>query len=797
MIQPLWISASYVFFFLLLSESYNNNVSAFVPGYNKLQITHRDKSIVLNKGPADYISSEGLGDSLLGFEKEEILHYLLCFSSISKTSEMLRHSNRVEGVWFSDAINNWQRTEGNEIDHNLLRNSSWFNSLVSFLIEKDLETVSLYREAENNPDLSMTMKVEINPMRIAEFLLMAREESFSDIQEQLELILQEHKEALVFAEVCRLEDEAIAKRSRRNLLTKPHQQNHLFSSSFQTLNLFVTNFALERLRQALVAENLVTVWQALEDFVENVSYSKALYDAIQDRKNGVPTEEEKEQRATDPKLFSLVLTAGTGVSPKEAQSFAPAYQPGSPRHLLERLLLLPNQAQLENLERGRVEGNRAGNSQSNRRRLFPSQKSLAEQNEERRLHQQKIEQYRQRISGGDSMEQGQRDDDDDQEEEDEEEGQIDFGGPDDDVEVDDLQSLLLKKLDPSMMSQLFDVESSEEEKENLYTSDYQMAELGETEESESFEVRERKLALGEELMDMRTEVVKQLQQELAQLNSSFHEREKPTFYKQMSRVLNNEGPAALRRRELLRAGELGVLQMRRLRGPVFIRSTGMPLDGNSTDLFYLIHDQDDPDSPEDSEPSDDEQPTSATTPNGVYLKDIWGLQGEEDTGRTGWRVEETPPGLEGSTTKTGTEGLRQRLPVSVMDPPGGEPPSRNGPVDGPPDGPEENDADRNLVDFGDIDYADISLFRSLGPGAMVRIIGMADNEDDGQRYICLEGKIQDIRGYQVIRAWVRYSDAIGFLDGSALDKSESRKSDSDSDAGGGDSPFFGGGIPVM
>eukprot|EP00597_Dinobryon_sp_UTEXLB2267_P015194 CAMPEP_0170105996 /NCGR_PEP_ID=MMETSP0020_2-20130122/5108_1 /TAXON_ID=98059 /ORGANISM="Dinobryon sp., Strain UTEXLB2267" /LENGTH=568 /DNA_ID=CAMNT_0010330233 /DNA_START=168 /DNA_END=1873 /DNA_ORIENTATION=- len=148
--------------------------------------------------------------------------------------------------------------------------------------------------------------------------------------------------------------------------------------------------------------------------------------------------------------------------------------------------------------------------------------------------------------------------------------------------------------------------------------------------------------------------------------------------------------------------------------------------------------------------------------------DSSGAVGSEDTGPKGWRVMEADE----DQTQTASEALRQKLVVSLLDPPmNWDPPQSSSLDDSNAKGGDEIIETRNPVDFGDIPFGDIRMFKELlakGIDAVIRSVGRFEDVDDGEQYICLEAKLAE--PYGVLRRWVRYNEAVEFMRGTTAEE---------------------------
>jgi len=349
-----------------------------------------------------------LGGSVAHLDSDVLLEMMLLESALLKTTSELYIRDKLELIWFNQFVRKFN-DQASETG-----NSKTFNSLVKALIDTNAGQLSLYREVDDNPSQSCTVRVNINPHKIATLMMEQKDEVFQDIVQLMSLIARENDECYKFAALNRDEGEEIAKRNRASVFSSIDVKwpGPLLKANFEVLNLFVTNFALDRCKKRK-GEELATY---LKDFVENISYSKTLSDLLTIRNRqkedgrsskagtgrsssssssssggggGGDFDDSVASQATSPSSstssvlttalpFSLRLTVGVGSSTAPAAyptgrnaryMDRDSYAPGSPRHLLERLLVLRQQVDDEERDQLRMEGNRIITSDNSE---FPS-----------------------------------------------------------------------------------------------------------------------------------------------------------------------------------------------------------------------------------------------------------------------------------------------------------------------------------------------------------------------------------------------------------------------------------------
>ena len=119
---------------------------------------------------------------------DQILELLLTNITVTNTINTLKASNRFEYIWFNKFL-----TEFNSIqsDKNNVRSidddndnvvavtkRTEFNDMIHQLLDKDVERLCLFKESIDNPKLSVTMRININPVNIAQRLMTVKRNSF-------------------------------------------------------------------------------------------------------------------------------------------------------------------------------------------------------------------------------------------------------------------------------------------------------------------------------------------------------------------------------------------------------------------------------------------------------------------------------------------------------------------------------------------------------------------------------------------------------------------------------------------
>jgi hypothetical protein len=133
---------------------------------------------------------------------------------------------------------------------------------------------------------------------------------------QLPLILKESAEAARYASILLQEGDSSARRSRRSILD-PATTTSASINTFNRLNMFVTNVALDQMRSRLIMKNNLAAQSYLEEFIQNIDSSQHLAKLLGQSSNR--------------------KTADAMMARAKAYT-ADHHIPGSPRHLVERLM---------------------------------------------------------------------------------------------------------------------------------------------------------------------------------------------------------------------------------------------------------------------------------------------------------------------------------------------------------------------------------------------------------------------------------------------------------------------------
>ncbi|KAJ1427658.1 hypothetical protein B484DRAFT_450246, partial [Ochromonadaceae sp. CCMP2298] len=527
----------------------------------------------------------------------------------------------------------------------------------------------------------------------------------------LSLVPLENEECYKFAMLCKDEGEEVAKRNRASIFSLP--MSLTAKQNYKTLNLFVTNAALSSCKSTQQRD----VIAYLDEFVLNIRHSKTLSDLLGARNERRPRRADSTDTDTDkdkdtdsaPQALPFSLRYITGVGSKPARyatgryDSGDRYDPGSPRHLVERLLNLRSQIDLDVQSQLRMEGNNII-SETQGTDDFPTIHSRAEANKRMFYYPMRNIKGETGRPGGGRKEGGRAEDDD-------EEYVSDF---------DDW-------LDDGAFSAQGRSEGAGKDREKA--------------DREKGRFLEKLRLMGDELVRQRYSVASQLNLTVHMLNASYHHDRQDYLRRLEGRVRYVEG---------MMEDVSGYSTAEDGTDTLHIASQGFSLDDTS-DLYFLL------------DPETDGLFTSTSSiysPGTAPLSqsDLSELENVGLVNRKGWRQED------GSQVQTAEKGERQKVGVSLMDPPRNKPPPPPpAPRDGFGDGRrEEDESNRRRGDDRDIGFCGIEEFYKLGPGASVRSVGTTTNSEDGLRYMCLQARLATA---EVVRRWVIYDDAINFLEG--------------------------------
>lgn len=326
-----------------------------VPFYTRLILCkwslriHLKSRLHLNAKSNSGRDGETLGVFNLGqrvtMPRDAILDLLLLERTLLKTSSHLKAENKLEYVWFSKFLKDFsdelaqakedseEPFSGGELRASIDNTNATAGDLAdapSFLtldkvltkiLSMDHARLSLYKESETNPALSMTIRANISPFKVARVLMQLRDiaaegksitfhivtatqinrrtcarfecaeraltESAArtaELAQLLELVFTENFEASRFAELAGAEGEVVAKKSRRSIFAGyAGEVDPALKEFFNVVNMLVTNTALEAMRAQLLREGDAAAADYLADFVRNIEHSKALQNLLRDR----------------------------------------------------------------------------------------------------------------------------------------------------------------------------------------------------------------------------------------------------------------------------------------------------------------------------------------------------------------------------------------------------------------------------------------------------------------------------------------------------------------------------------
>lgn len=124
---------------------------------------------------------------------DQILELLLTNITVTNTMNTLKASNRFEYIWFNKFLTEFNSVQSNknnvrsiDDDHNnddndnvvAVTKRTEFNDMIHQLLDRDVERLCLFKESIDNPKLSVTMRININPVNIAQRLMTLKRNSF-------------------------------------------------------------------------------------------------------------------------------------------------------------------------------------------------------------------------------------------------------------------------------------------------------------------------------------------------------------------------------------------------------------------------------------------------------------------------------------------------------------------------------------------------------------------------------------------------------------------------------------------
>ena len=205
------------------------------------------------------------------------------------------------------------------------------SKLISSLVTLNPEKIRVTKKSDSNPDITVDIVQVIEPRMVASILLSSRINVIDDMMSQIPLILKENAESAKYAATCLQDGENAARRNRKPVL--PLSSTTETMATFASLNMLITNAALSEMRSELFALQKKQYIEYLDEFVENVAQSGTLDDLLRRgsknvRKIGVNFRKWQEGVEEEESLKS-----------KEQDVLSDVHKPGSPRHLVERLML--------------------------------------------------------------------------------------------------------------------------------------------------------------------------------------------------------------------------------------------------------------------------------------------------------------------------------------------------------------------------------------------------------------------------------------------------------------------------
>jgi hypothetical protein len=210
------------------------------------------------------------------------------------------------------------------------------SKLISSLVTLNPEKIRVTKKSDSNPDITVDIVQVIEPRMVASILLSSRINVIDDMMSQLPLILKENAESAKYAATCLQDGENAARRNRKPVL--PLSSNTETIATFASLNMLITNAALSEMRSELFALQKKQYIEYLDEFVENVAQSGTLDDLLRRGSKNV-RKIAVNFRKWQEDVSSGVEEEEESLKSKEQDVLSDVHKPGSPRHLLERLML--------------------------------------------------------------------------------------------------------------------------------------------------------------------------------------------------------------------------------------------------------------------------------------------------------------------------------------------------------------------------------------------------------------------------------------------------------------------------
>jgi hypothetical protein len=155
-----------------------------------------------------------------------------------------------------------------------------------------------------------------------------------DMLSQLPLILKENAEAAKYAATCLQDGESAARRNRKPVLPTTSSPDSILT--FSSLNMLITNAALSEMRADLYSQQKKQYIEYLDEFVENVAQSGTLDDLLRRGSKNVRKIAVNFRKWQE---GSSEVEEAQSVQSKGNDILTDVHKPGSPRHLIERLML--------------------------------------------------------------------------------------------------------------------------------------------------------------------------------------------------------------------------------------------------------------------------------------------------------------------------------------------------------------------------------------------------------------------------------------------------------------------------
>lgn len=211
------------------------------------------------------------------------------------------------------------------------------SKFISSLIKLNQEKITVTKSSDSNPDITVDIVQVIEPRLVASILLACRINVIDDMLSQLPLILKENAESAKYAATCLQDGENVARKNRRPVLSSSSSPDSI--KTFSSLNMLITNSALNQMKVDLYSQQKKHFVEYLNEFVENVAQSGTLDDLLKRGSKNVRKIAVNFRKWQEGPSAGLAEDDNEMIDSNSKDIYNDVHKPGSPRHLLERLML--------------------------------------------------------------------------------------------------------------------------------------------------------------------------------------------------------------------------------------------------------------------------------------------------------------------------------------------------------------------------------------------------------------------------------------------------------------------------